>query len=143
MWPCAGLARYACLALRASLLARAFARSAGRIPLAAPPWADLAKSRALADCDLVVNCTSMGMKHGGAEAESPLEAAHIPADAFVYDLVYNPEETPLLRESRRAGAETLGGLFMLVHQGAASFELWTGRKAAIDLMMAGAREALR
>lgn len=128
---------------RSRLLVRAFARSAGRIPLAAPPWAELAESRALADCNLVVNCTSMGMKHGDAEADSPLTAADIPTDAMVYDLVYNPEETPLLREARKAGAETLGGLHMLVHQGAAAFELWTGQRAAIDIMMAKAREALR
>ena len=128
---------------RGRLLVRAFARSAGRIPLAAPPWAELAESRALADSNLVVNCTSMGMKHADAEADSPLTAADIPADAMVYDLVYNPEETPLLREARKAGAETLGGLHMLVHQGAAAFELWTGQRAPIDIMMAKAREALR
>lgn len=128
---------------RARHLVRSFARSAGRIPLAALPWADLKESVALKDCDLVVNCTSMGMKFSGTEAESPLAAADIPKDALVYDLVYNPEKTPLIREALQAGAETLGGLSMLVYQGAASFELWTGKKAPIDIMMARAKEALR
>lgn len=127
---------------RSRLLVRSFARSAGRIPLEAPPWEELAESRALRDCNLVVNCTSMGMKHGDVESQSPLMAGDIPADALVCDLVYNPQETPLLREARKAGAATLGGLWMLVHQGAASFELWTGQRKVIDIMMARARAAL-
>ena len=71
-----------------------------------------------------------------------MSAGLIPKDALVYDLVYNPEETPFLREAKKAGAETLGGLSMLVHQGAASFELWTGEKAPVDLMLRRAKEAL-
>ena len=73
---------------------------------------------------------------------SPISAAHIPSHALVFDLVYNPPETPLLRDAARAGAATLGGLPMLVYQGAASFELWTGKAALVDLMMRAATEAL-
>ena len=127
---------------RGRTLVRSFARSAGRIPLAAPPWTELETSVALKDCDLLVNCTSIGMRFSAAEAESPLRAHLIPKDALVYDLVYNPEETPFLKEARKAGAETLAGLSMLVHQGAASFELWTGEKAPVDIMLQRAREAL-
>jgi shikimate dehydrogenase len=61
---------------------------------------------------------------------------------FVYDLIYNPDETVLLREASLAGARTLNGLSMLVYQGAAAFEQWTGRPAPIGLMMARAEEAL-
>jgi shikimate dehydrogenase len=128
---------------RARSLVRSFARSAGRIPLAAPPWTELETSSEVQDCDLLVNCTSLGMRYGATEAESPLGADLIPKDALVYDLVYNPEETPFLREAKKAGAETLGGLSMLVHQGAASFELWTGKSAPVDIMLRTAREALR
>jgi shikimate dehydrogenase len=128
---------------RGRALVRSFARSAGRIPLAAPPWTELETSRALQDCDLLVNCTSLGMRYSPAEAESPLKAEFIPKDAMVFDLVYNPEETPFLREAKEAKAETLGGLSMLVHQGAASFELWTGKKAPVNIMLKSAREALR
>ena len=127
---------------RGRSLVRSFARSAGRIPLEAPPWNELETSTALQDCDLLVNCTSLGMRYTATEAESPLSAGLIPKDALVYDLVYNPEETALLREASKAGAETLGGLSMLVHQGAASFELWTGEKAPVDLMLQWAKEAL-
>ena len=128
---------------RGRALVRSFARSAGKIPLAAPPWGELETSAALQDCDLLVNCTSIGMRYNATETESPLSAALIPKDALVYDLVYNPEETPFLKEAKKAGAETLGGLSMLVYQGAASFELWTGKKAPVDIMFRSAREALR
>ena len=77
-------------------------------------------------CDLIVNCTSLGMTGGPGPAETPLAAELIPPDALVCDLVYNPRETRLLREAAAAGAKTLGGLPMLVYQGAAAFELWTG-----------------
>jgi len=93
-------------------------------------------------CDLLVNCTPMGMKHSAAEGQSPLKASLIPKRALVYDVVYNPIETPLLADAKRAGASTLGGLAMLVYQGVVSFELWTGREAPVDIMMEVAREAL-
>ena len=97
---------------------------------------------AAARSDLLVNCTTLGMKHGPDEGASPLLAEHIPPAALVYDLVYNPAETPLLREARLAGAARLGGLPMLVYQGAASFELWTGRKAPVEVMLKAAESAL-
>ena len=56
--------------------------------------------------------------------------------------MYNPLETPLLREARKAGARTLGGLPMLVYQGAEAFQLWTGREAPLQVMFGAARQAL-
>lgn len=97
----------------------------------------------LRDCDLIVNCTSVGMLHSKDEARTPLPPRSIGRDALVYDLVYNPPVTPLLAAAREAGAKTLGGLPMLVYQGAAAFELWTGQRPPIGLMMARAEEALR
>ena len=99
-------------------------------------------AQAAANSDLLINCTTMGMKHGPDEDGSPIEARHIPPDALVYDLVYNPPETPLLRDAAEAGAPTLGGLAMLVYQGAASFELWTGKAAPAGIMMDAAKRAL-
>jgi len=61
----------------------------------------------------------------------------------VFDIVYSPLETRLLREAREAGAHILGGLEMLVHQGAASFEIWTGRKAPIEVMRNAALDSLK
>ena len=98
--------------------------------------------KAAAESHLIVNCTTVGMKHGPAERDGPLAAWLIPAGVLVYDLVYNPPETPLLREAAKAGAATLGGLPMLVYQGAASFELWTGKAAPVEVMMKAAKGAL-
>lgn len=92
--------------------------------------------------DLLVNCTSIGMKHGSMEGRSPVRKQDIRWGALVYDLVYNPQETPLLRMAREAGVKTLGGLAMLIYQGATAFELWTGQKAPVDIMFAAARRAL-
>jgi shikimate dehydrogenase len=99
-------------------------------------------SRAVVRCQLVVNCTTIGMKFSPDEGRSPLASDLIPKDALVYDLVYNPSQTPLLRMAKGAGAKTIGGLDMLVYQGAASFKLWTGREAPLDIMLSAARKAL-
>jgi shikimate dehydrogenase len=88
--------------------------------------------------DLLVNATSVGMLHSPAEGRSPITKEQLDPDALVYDLVYNPPVTPLLGMAKNR----LGGLAMLVYQGAAAFELWTGQKPPIGLMMARASEAL-
>ena len=93
--------------------------------------------------DLIVNCTSLGMYHGPDEAASPMAASQIPPSALVYDLVYNPMLTPLLREAHLVGAPTLGGISMLVYQGAASFELWLEKPAPVSVMMQAAMAAMR
>ena len=105
-------------------------------------WKDGRTLIALGECDLLVNCTSVGMKDSSAEGKSPLGMGLIPKRALVYDVVYNPMETPLLSAAKKVGARTLGGLPMLVYQGAASFELWTGQSAPIDIMMRAAKRAL-
>lgn len=97
----------------------------------------------LREADLVVNCTSVGMKGSAVEKEMPIKRELIPERAMIYDLVYNPAETPFLKEARSIGSRTLGGLPMLVYQGAASFELWTGKKAPVGIMFEAARRALK
>ena len=92
---------------------------------------------------LIVNCTSMGMVHGPDENGTPLSASDLPSSVLVNDLVYNPLETPLLREAARAGAGTLGGIQMLVYQGAASFEMWTQQDAPVAVMLEAATAAMR
>ncbi len=106
-------------------------------------WQALNSTEAFAHCQLIVNCTTMGMKHSPQEGKSPLSFNVIPQDVLVYDLVYNPHPTPLLRLAEKAGANILGGLAMLVYQGAASFELWTSKKAPVDTMFNRAREAVQ
>ena len=94
------------------------------------------------EADLIVNCTSMGMTWGPAEGGTPLTRDQIPATALVNDLVYNPRETPLLREADAAGANSLGGIYMLVYQGVTAFEIWTGKPAPVAVMLEAALAAM-
>lgn len=97
---------------------------------------------ALAETQLLVNATSVGMSpHPDASPLPPhVVLAH---HAVVYDLVYNPPVTRFLREAQAQGARTIGGLEMLIYQGARSFELWTGKRAPIQIMRAAATDALQ
>ncbi|MBT9149632.1 MAG: Shikimate dehydrogenase (NADP(+)) [Dehalococcoidia bacterium] len=97
---------------------------------------------AVSSADLLVNCTPVGMKHSASEGQSPLAKELISPKSLVYDVVYNPIKTPLLQIAEEVGARTIGGLSMLVYQGAAAFELWTGRKAPVEVMLQRARNAL-
>jgi shikimate dehydrogenase len=97
---------------------------------------------AVVGCQLLVNCTPIGMRHSKQEHDLPMPSELIPARAFVFDIIYNPLETSFVAEAKRRGARTLGGLSMLVYQGAASFELWTGAQAPLDVMFKAARKAL-
>ena len=92
--------------------------------------------------DLIVNATSMGMEPGPNAGLSPLESRDINPQAVVYDMVYTPQQTPLMKAARQAGAKVLGGLWMLVYQGAAAFEMWTSREAPVDLMYEAGLRAL-
>lgn len=115
---------------------------AGKIDALALPIEGSGVLDYVSSASLIVNCTSMGMRHSGLEGVSPLSAAAIPNSALVYDMVYTPSETPLLKEARKAGAKVVGGLPMLVYQGAAAFELWTGRRAPVEVMFHAAESAL-
>jgi shikimate 5-dehydrogenase len=82
------------------------------------------------------------MRGGPDELRAPEVSDMISPRTLVCDLVYNPVETPLLRLAKEHGAPTLGGLGMLVHQGAAAFAMWTGSEAPIDVMERAALQAL-
>lgn len=112
----------------------------GDTALAALPAGHESWAKAAAGADLLINCTSLGS--AGAEGETPVPADVIRPDMLVFDLVYRPAETRLLREARARGARTLGGLPMLIYQGAASFKIWTGRDAPVGVMFDAARKAL-
>jgi len=105
-------------------------------------WQTLSSAKTLDTCDLIVHCTTIGMKDSSQEGQSPLSLEVIPRGVLVYDVVYNPWPTPLLRLAQKARANILGGLPMLVYQGAASFELWTGKKAPVAIMFNKAKEIL-
>ena len=103
------------------------------------------------DYDLIVNCTSVGMERTQWEGQvasraagSDLEALHLSASGFhggqvVVDLVYGSAETELGLTARERGATVIDGLEVLVHQAAASFQLWTGIEPPLDVMRRAAR----
>ncbi len=97
----------------------------------------------LRTCDIVVHCTPVGLKGSDTASEIPFDTGALRSEAVVVDLVANPMETPLVRRARATGHKSLGGLPMLVHQGAASFELWTRRAAPLAAMFAAAEAAMR
>jgi shikimate dehydrogenase len=76
------------------------------------------------------------------EKGSPVPVDLIPAGALVFDLIYRPPETKLMAAARKRGARVLGGLPMLVYQGAESFRLWTGLEPPVDVMFRAARAAI-
>jgi shikimate dehydrogenase len=85
--------------------------------------------------DLLLNATSLGLQ---ARDPSPLEETRFPIRGakFVYDMIYRPAETPLLRMAKAAGCRTANGLGMLLYQGAKALELWTGQPAPLKGMRA-------
>lgn len=90
--------------------------------------------------DVVVNTTPVGM-HPMVET-SPLAPENLVAGQVIYDIVYAPERTRLIRDAEARGLKTVGGLGMLVHQGRASFDIWTGIKPEARAYYAAAREKL-
>lgn len=94
------------------------------------------------EADLIVNCTSLGMTPHQDTTPWPHDLSLHPGQ-IVYDLVYNPADTLLLRQARRHGARAIGGLGMLIWQGALAFERWTGQPAPVEVMRSAAEECLR
>ncbi len=113
---------------RAIELAEQFGETAAKLD-------DLASSNA----DVYINCTPIGM-HPDVEA-SPLDISnqqsairnHLGPGVVVFDTIYNPIQTKLLREAAAAGCETIPGTEMFVRQGAAQFKLWTGKDAPLEV----------
>lgn len=90
--------------------------------------------------DLIVNATPVGMK--GFSDESPISEEVLKKKPIVFDMVYNPPETKLLKIAKEMGCKTVSGVDMLVFQGAKSFEIWTGLKAPVDVMKRAVLELL-
>ncbi|MDQ3871084.1 MAG: shikimate dehydrogenase [Chloroflexota bacterium] len=123
---------------RAEALVRHFTRSAAHMELRAMPWHESVIEAELAKTKLLVNATAVGL----TSDETPIPAELLPPELLVLDLVYTPPETRLLRDAKAAGAAaTMNGELMLLHQGAAALELWTGQPAPLDLMRQKLEEA--
>jgi len=94
----------------------------------------------LSEATLIINATSVGMSpHADA---SPMPT-RFPCGAVAFDMVYRPPRTMFLRDADRDGARGVGGIAMLVHQGALALELWTGRRAPVETMRDAALRELQ
>jgi 3-dehydroquinate dehydratase/shikimate dehydrogenase len=140
-----GAARAAALALvhagaKVTTLARNPAQAAAVAKDTGCAHGDLAR---LADYawEVLINATPIGS--ASLPAGSPVPAALLRPDAVVFDIVYEPLETPLLRDAARAGCVTIDGLQMLLAQAAGQFEAWTGRAAPEEAMKSAALVAIQ
>jgi shikimate dehydrogenase len=120
---------------RAEGLVKHFGRTAAHMELRAMPWHESIIEAELAKTKLLVNATSIGL----TSDESPIPAEVLHAELLVLDVIY--AKTRLLKDAAAAGADTLDGELMLLHQGAAAFTLWTGQPAPLDLMQQKLAEA--
>lgn len=115
---------------RAERLADDMAGITGKRIEAGPPSG---QRRAFRDAGLIVNVTPLGM-HPNVDGSPVDDPSALHPGLTVYDTVFNPLETALMRQARAAGARAFGGLDMLVFQGARSFEIWTGLKPSPEVM---------
>ena len=113
---------------RAEGLVRHFGRSAAHMELRAMPWHESIIESEIAKAKVLVNATSIGL----TSDVTPVPAGALIPDLLVLDLIY--KRTRLLRDAEAAGCTTMDGELMLLHQGAASFSLWTGQPAPLELM---------
>jgi len=105
-------------------------------------WEDGVFMSHIPKAHLLVNCTPVGVKGSETVGRSPIDAKWLPEGGVVFDLVYNPTETPLLAAAKERGATPVSGLGMLIYQAAESFALWTGAEAPVEAMLEAGRKAL-
>jgi shikimate dehydrogenase len=107
-------------------------RSQGALMVEDFPLDETALRRALPDTQVLIHCTPMGMSPNADATCVPASLLH--AGLSVMDIVYNPCETRLLNEAKRAGCKTIPGLEMFLNQAVTQFELWTSQPAPVDVM---------
>ena len=93
------------------------------------------------DADILIDTTPVGM-HPNVDDEPIVLADNMHDDLVVFDAVYNPNDTVLIKEAVKAGAKPVYGIKMLLYQGAESFRIWTGRDAPVDVMEDALRKTL-
>lgn len=96
--------------------------------------------KVIADSDILLNATSIGMKPN--VTQSLVEPEMLKPDLTVMDIVYNPIETKLSLDAKAVGAKVISGVEMLIYQGAASFEIWTKTQAPVEVMRKAALQQL-
>jgi shikimate dehydrogenase len=99
--------------------------------LQAITWEESAFRFQIANIDLIVNATPLGLNRSDP---SPIPARLLAPHLMIYDTVYSQQRTPLISAAIESGARAANGLSMLLHQGALAFEIWFGREAPLDAM---------
>lgn len=92
--------------------------------------------------DLIINTTILGMKGSGYEDISPIDSTFIDSNSVIFDMVYNPTKTQLIKIALERNANIIEGLNMLVYQAIKSIELWTGVRPSFDDMYSKCKEIL-
>jgi len=92
------------------------------------------QTKDLSNFDIIINCTSFGMKHSELEGQLPIPQNLVKQCRIFYDLVYNPPITPIILEIQKYGGIGINGIGMLIEQAGLSFKLWTGLEPPIDSM---------
>ena len=92
--------------------------------------------------DLIINTTILGMKNSGYEDISPIDSTFIDSNSVIFDMVYNPTKTQLIKIALERNANIIEGLNMLVYQAIKSIELWTGIRPSFDDMYSKCKEIL-
>lgn len=98
-------------------------------------------ARYMADADILIDTTPVGM-HPNVDAKPIVLAEDMHEDLVVFDAVYNPNETVLIKEAIKAGAKPVYGIKMLLYQGAESFKIWTAQEPPVDVMEDALRRTL-
>ena len=91
------------------------------------------------EIEILVNATSVGMSGTAGEGRTPIPSELLGPRHFVYDIIYHPLMTPLMKDALASGARVANGIGMLVHQAARAFWIWTGQEPPLDAMFHAAR----
>ncbi len=108
---------------------------AGILRVKAYDWLSADFASQLKDCDLIINCTPLGMSPNAFEYP-PVDWSIVNSSAIAYDLIYNPLETCFLQQAKQNGLATINGLAMLIEQALLSFSIWTGTDTSSDRLYA-------
>jgi len=115
---------------KAELILENFKKSFEKTKISVCPLEENSLKTALENCDLLINTTSVGMQNESLAL--PIES--LKKGALVYDMVYNPPKTKLLKDAEKLGHKIENGLNMLLYQGVEGFEIWTKKKAPVQVM---------
>ena len=148
---CIGLAQAGCASItianrtakKAEKLAKIVLETNDQFPVTAIGYDENNLVESVASADIIINTTSVGMKGSHEKEKLPATEAIGGNCQLVVDIVYRPLNTRLLKMAKKKGVKTLDGLWMLIHQGDKSFELWTGGKRfPVDRVRAALLERL-